>query len=167
MPVVPVKGQIWATEEAPRGTLRRVLYTFASHHRWALRGGDMRDDAAGLPCRVTHDATGARCVDHGYARQCTDGRVIFGGDRVACDGRDYSASDEATAHSRSMWAGIVPRLVRGERAPACDGAWAGIMPFSMDGKPLVGSCAAVGHPRVWMLAGFGCWRMGCTDETVI
>ena len=33
VPVVPVKGQIWATEEAPRGTLRRVLYTFASHHR--------------------------------------------------------------------------------------------------------------------------------------
>ena len=55
-----VKGQIWTTGERPLGTLRRVLYTFYSHHVWAQPGGSMRDgdsikacDELGLAMQLT------------------------------------------------------------------------------------------------------------------
>ena len=35
------------------------------------------------------------------------------------------------------------------------GTWAGIMGFSVDGKPLIGELDELGYPGLWLAAGFG------------
>ena len=161
VPVVPVRGQVTSgeVERADGGAaLCTVLYMFGSHHAWATMPSSGRDDAAGLPACVTHDAGGTRVVAHGYGRQTADGRVIFGGDRVttslaATASEDaYAPRDDATTASRTLLACVAPAAAR--HAP-CDGAWCGVMPFSRDGSPLLGECAAAGVDRVWMLGGLG------------
>ena len=47
-----------------------------------------------------------------------------------------------------------------EMAPALrslglGGEWAGLMPFSKDGRPLLGELAPLGHSGLWVAVGFG------------
>ena len=111
----------------------------------------MRDDAHGIPSDVTHDHTGVRRVRHCYGRQRVDGCIIFGGDRVTTVGDDYSVDPVALRHNAEHVYEFVPKL----RSHGLHGEWAGLMPFSKDGRPLVGELAPLGLQDLWVACGFG------------
>ena len=75
IPIVPVRGQMWATEPLPP----RVFHGMSgaeSYAHWSADPGAGPDS----PPELTH--TGDRRVTrHLYGRQTRDGEVIFGGDR--------------------------------------------------------------------------------------
>ena len=171
VPVIPVKGQMWATAptERPEDDLSKVIWTFGSHEYWKQH--PTRDDARRMPDNVTHDHRRRRLVHHGYGRQCADGRIIFGGDRIPCADTDYQVEDESIAVNRELAGRIMPHLApagtgtgKGKAAGQdgntrqgleIEGSWAGIMPFSLDGNPLIGPLGKVGHPNLWMAGGLG------------
>src|SRR5262249_20710385 len=80
IPVVPVRGQMWATSVLPP----RIFHTMSSHEsalawqreRSANPKGERPD---GEPPDLTH-RRGARVTRHLYGRQRKNGEVIFGGD---------------------------------------------------------------------------------------
>ncbi|KAK3282713.1 hypothetical protein CYMTET_9556 [Cymbomonas tetramitiformis] len=133
IPVVPVKGQMWATTPQPPGVIKRVIYAAESHSFWAQKC--TTDYALGSPANVTHDAhTKQKLVRHVYGRQCRDGRIIFGGDRVVCDASDYKIDQDGIRLNQEHIAELLP-VVKGLEVET---TWSGIMPFSMDGKPHLG-----------------------------
>jgi glycine/D-amino acid oxidase-like deaminating enzyme len=113
--------------------------------------GKMRDDAHGIPSDVTHDHLGVRQVRHCYGRQRVDGCVIFGGDRVTTSGDDYEVDAAALTHNAEHVYEFAPKL----RALGVEGAWAGLMPFSKDGRPMVGELTPLGLDGLWVAVGFG------------
>jgi glycine/D-amino acid oxidase-like deaminating enzyme len=165
--VKPVAGQIWVTEPPParegaaRGggsvdagpdELRRVIFWGESMLAW--RTVSTRDDAAGVPEFCTHDARGRRVVRHAYGRCRADGSILFGGDRILVrEGALWGGVDDALiAENRALVAEEIFPLA-GQRALA--GAWSGRMPFSVDGRPIVGELDSVGMPGLWVAIGFG------------
>lgn len=127
IPVVPVRGQMWATESLPP----RVFHTISAAESplcWSnLRGSDKTS-----PPELTHLA-GRRVTRHLYGRQRRNGEVIFGGDREAL-GLDTGTSPDGIEVNKGQ---------AGEALPFLNGipikrTWSGLMPFSLDGKPIIG-----------------------------
>ena len=127
--------------------------------------GTGRDDASGVPAKCTHDASGARRCRKLYGKQCgpSDSRMLlFGGDRLpgaAAD--DYEVPGGSSASIRANVRELLPFL-RGfddqgatEEEEEAAGAWAGIMPFSRDGRPIVGHLGHLGMPHCHVAVGFG------------
>ena len=147
IPIVPVRGQMWATAPLPP----RVFQTISS----AESGLAWRDDRGGAlssrarredePPDLTH-RDGARVTRHLYGRQRRNGEVIFGGDRqLAGWGTAPEPSGIEVNHGHA--AEILPFL---ETQPAAR-TWAGLMPFSLDGKPLIGRVP--GRSGLWIVSG--------------
>ncbi|NOZ06393.1 MAG: FAD-binding oxidoreductase [Chloroflexi bacterium] len=92
-------------------------------------------------------------ADHGYEyfRQLPDGRLLLGGWRQHYRAEEVGYSDETTG---PIQAGLESFLVR--HFPEAQGAithrWAGVMGFSQDGLPLLGSLPR--EPRVFFAVGF-------------
>lgn len=86
IPVTPVKGQIWVTEETPPHFMNHVIFIEESHlaFQHEFREGSRSD----LPKFTTHDFDGHQFVRHAYGRRLHDGRVMFGGDRIPCHDSD-------------------------------------------------------------------------------
>jgi sarcosine oxidase subunit beta len=127
IPIVPVRGQMWATSSLPPRlfhTLLSVESTLAWH---TDPGGD-----AETPPELTH-RNGERVTRHLYGRQTRDGEIIFGGDRQLA-GYDRTPDPAGIAVNRGHAAEVVP-LVRD--LPIAR-TWGGLMPFSLDGAPLIG-----------------------------
>ena len=125
IPVVPVRGQMWATD-ATVPVLRHGIAAVESTHAWATAAS-----AATIPPELTH-RDGARLTRHVYGRQRPNGEVVFGGDRVLSGGRVVDAEGIETNHAHV--GELLPPV--GELAPTR--TWAGSMPFSRDGRPLIG-----------------------------
>ena len=134
---------------AMKKKLNFLIASMESHNYWE------RNEPT-TPPRVTHmrkedlenkliDHRGGhwerRLTRHLYGKQCDDGRFIFGGDR-----RVHPTQDIDQAH-------ILPRchedFLKEPHEQACEILpllkdlpvalnWGGIMPFSIDGKPLIG-----------------------------
>jgi len=153
VPVVGVKGQIWSTTPTFgfSENLSGPIFTSAGSLFWESHSS--RDDSAELPIPelCTHQRHGQRMVQHAYGKQCLDGRIIFGGDRIRCRDDDHETSSETFQSSREHVSKMLPFVADAE----IEGTWAGIMPFSMDGKPLIGDLAALGLPCLWVVTGFG------------
>ena len=145
----------------------QVIFPVESHAHFAAQGNG-RDDGTAIPAYCTHDAAGVRRTRHLYGRQCgvADGfQIIFGGDRLAASPTDYAVPDESVTSLRCHLRELAPRLelaVTGgsggdaeEGGGGATGAWAGLMPFSEDGKALVGECDALGFEQLWLACGFG------------
>ena len=90
--------------------------------------------------------------------------ILFGGDRLpGVPSDDYVVPVESTASIRANVRELCPRLhgFTGEGAQTLGeedhhaGEWAGLMPFSRDGRPIVGSLASLGLPNCWLACGFG------------
>ena len=64
---------------------------------------------------------------------------------------DYEINHDAIAGNRRMVGEFLPQVV----ALPQEGPWAGVMPFSVDGDPLLGELHTVGLPGLWLAAGFG------------
>lgn len=152
IPVKPVKGQMWITDTLPFSSLRHVIYITESHTQWAAAEGSSLDVNAGIPEYCTHDSFGNKVVRHAYGRQLVDGRIAFGGDRQRCTANDYSIDDNSIMQHRAHCSEFLDASIM--EGPL-QGSWAGIMPFSMDGQPLVGELSDIGYPGLWLAAGFG------------
>jgi len=141
--ITPVKGQIWAVAQ-PANTLRHVVFTVSGPAAWGKDSG--RRDDKGIPAFCTD---GYR-VRHTYGRQCVDGTLLFGWGREPCREGDYTVDEAAVQAGYDFVGGFLPLLTTTRR----DGAWAGVMPFSADGQPIVGSLGAEGK-GLWVAGGFG------------
>jgi len=152
IPVVPVRGQMWATAPLPP----RVFQTISAYESplaWAREraAAHARVEAGGLtavegePPDLTHRGN-TRVTRHLYGRQRKNGEVIFGGDRQLAGWSTTPAPDGITVN-RAHAAEILPFL---QEAPTAR-TWAGLMPFTLDGAPLIGRVP--GRDGVWIVSG--------------
>jgi sarcosine oxidase subunit beta len=127
IPIKPVRGQMWATEQLPP----RVFHTISSaesamdwHH---VPGNDHE-----TPPHLTHRSS-VRCTRHLYGRQTRDGNIIFGGDRQLV-GYNTVPDPAGIEVNHAHAAEVLPLL----STLSIVRTWAGLMPFSLDGAPLIG-----------------------------
>ena len=125
--IAPVRGQMWATEPLPP----RVFFSLsAAQSPLQWQKGPARD--ATTPPELTH-AGDRRITRHLYGRQTRDGEIVFGGDRQLA-GFDKTVEPEGIEVNFGHAREILPMLGQVSIART----WAGLMPFSLDGKPVIG-----------------------------
>jgi len=127
IPIKPIRGQMWATEKLPP-RLFQVLSSAESSYAWSIDNG--ADDTT--PPNLTHKGN-RRMTRHLYGRQRKNGEIIFGGDRQDL-GYNTTPDPAGIEVNRGQAAEVVP-LVRD--LPIAR-TWAGLMPFSIDGSPIIG-----------------------------
>ena len=127
VPIVPVRGQMWTTESLPP----RVFHTISSaesEYLWHLDPGNDPE----TPPELTHNGEG-RLVRHLYGRQTRQGEIIFGGDRQMV-GYNSTPDSLGIETNRGHATEVLPML----RNLPIKRTWAGLMPFSLDGNPIIG-----------------------------
>jgi sarcosine oxidase subunit beta len=127
IPIVPVRGQMWATESLPM----RVFSTIGSSespYDWSIDNGA---DAV-TPPNCTHK-NGRRTTRHLYGRQRKNGEIIFGGDRESL-GYVSGTDPDGIAVNRGHAAEVIPLVASLPIART----WSGLMPFALDGSPIIG-----------------------------
>jgi sarcosine oxidase subunit beta len=137
VPIVPVRGQMWATPPVPP-SIFQTISSAESQHAWHL-------DPGGEPPFLTI-RKGARVTRHLYGRQRRDGEIIFGGDREQV-GWNTTPDPAGIAVNRNHAAEVLPFLANLGVART----WAGLMPFPLDGKPLIGRVP--GREHLWIVSG--------------
>ena len=126
IPVAPVKGQMWATAPMPP-SIYHLSGSMESAYDW-----DCQTPDANFPPDITHRGN-TRITRHLYGGQSRNGEIIFGGDRQLV-GYDYTPTANGIEVNRGQASEIIPMV---SKLPITR-TWAGIMPFSMDGKPIIG-----------------------------
>jgi sarcosine oxidase subunit beta len=145
VPIVPVRGQMWATASLPPLVFQTIA-SAESAFDWARERE--RGAASGTPAQppeLTH-RDGARVTRHLYGRQNRDGEIIFGGDRELVG--YATAPDPAGIEANREQASQVLPLLR--ELPIAR-TWCGLMPFSLDGRPLIGRLP--GRERLYIVSG--------------
>ena len=127
IPVIPVRGQMWAT-----GSVAPSLFHTISGAESELGWHDEGVDERSGPPELTH-RDGKRVTRHLYGRQTRGGEIIFGGDRQSV-GFDVTTDPEGIEVNRNHASEVLPFL---STLPV-ERTWAGLMPFSPDGMPLIG-----------------------------
>lgn len=140
IPIVPVRGQMWATAPVPPSVFHKIG-SVESAFDWARDSGR---DAVTPPELTIKD--GKRLTRHLYGRQTRDGEIVFGGDRQLV-GHDKTIDPAGIEVNRAHAAEVLPFL---RRVPVVR-TWAGLMPFSLDGRPIIGRLP--GHERAWIVSG--------------
>ena len=127
IPIKPVRGQMWATDPlAPR-----VFHTISSAESamdWHHAPGNDQE----TPPYLTHHGS-IRHTRHLYGRQTRDGDIIFGGDRQLV-GYNTVPDPAGIEVNHEHAAEVLPLL----HTLSITRTWAGLMPFSLDGTPLIG-----------------------------
>ena len=128
IPIVPVRGQMWATESLPPSVFQ-TMSSAESAYAWSA------DDGAdtSTPPELTHKG-GVRMTRHLYGRQRRNGEIIFGGDRQLV-GYDSRVAPTGIEVNKGHASEVLPML----SALPVARTWAGLMPFPLDGDPLIGS----------------------------
>ena len=129
VPIVAVRGQMWASApQAPK--LRHAIAAAESTLAWSDDG-----PAVGHPPELTHHGA-VRRTRHLYGRQRPNGEIVFGGDRVLTDDlvTGKAVDPDGIAVNHAHVAELLPLVA--DLPPAR--SWAGLMPFSLDGRPLLG-----------------------------
>jgi sarcosine oxidase subunit beta len=127
IPIKPVRGQMWATEQLPP----RVFHTISSAESaldWHHGPGNDHE----TPPHLTHCGS-VRRTRHLYGRQTRDGDIIFGGDRQLV-GYNTVPDPAGIEVNHAHAAEVLPLL----STLSITRTWAGLMPFSLDGAPLIG-----------------------------
>ena len=127
IPIVPIRGQMWATDSMPTRLLHTIGSTISSH-AWVINSGADKN----TPPNLTHK-NGIRTTRHLYGRQRKNGEIIFGGDRESL-GYNTNIDISGIEVNRKHAAEVVPLVANFPIARS----WAGLMPFSIDGSPLIG-----------------------------
>ena len=127
IPIIPIRGQMWATDSLPSRVLHTIGSTISSY-AWTKSNGS--DDVT--PPNLTHK-NGRRMTRHLYGRQRKNGEIIFGGDRESLG---YNTTPDLTGIqvNRGHAAEVIPLVASLPIARS----WAGLMPFSLDGSPIIG-----------------------------
>ena len=128
IPVVPVRGQMWATAPLPPRVFHSISAAESPLH-WRNNPASAPD----APPELTH-AGQSRVTRHLYGRQTKDGEVIFGGDREITGYEDTVNADGVEVNFGHA-SEVLPFL----RELSISRAWSGLMPFSLDGRPIIGS----------------------------
>lgn len=137
VPIVPVRGQMWATSPAPPSVFQTIS-SAESQLAWHL-------DPGGEPPFLTI-RKGARVTRHLYGRQRRDGEIIFGGDREQV-GWNTTPDPAGIEVNRGHATEVLPFLA----GLGIARTWAGLMPFPLDGKPLIGRVP--GRTDLWIVSG--------------
>jgi sarcosine oxidase subunit beta len=137
IPIVPVRGQMWATAPGPP----RVFQTISA----AESPLAWHRDRGGAPPDLTH-RDGRRVTRHLYGRQRRDGEIIFGGDRELV-GWETTPDPAGLAVNHGHAVEVLPFLAE----LAIARTWAGLMPFPLDGKPLIGRIPV--REDLWIVSG--------------
>ena len=125
IPVVPVRGQMWATEPLPPRVFQGIS-SMESQHFWREHGENT------TPHNLTH-RSGMRQTRHLYGRQAQSGEIAFGGDRQLV-GYDTTPDAQGIEVNKTHAGEVLPLL---NDLPIAR-TWAGLMPFTLDGEPLIG-----------------------------
>ncbi len=125
IPIVAVRGQMWATEAQP-AFLRHGITAAESPSAWRKTSL-----AEGEPPDLTH-RQGRRLTRHLYGRQRPNGELVFGGDRVLTAER--SVDEEGIGVNHQHVGELLPAVSALRRART----WTGLMPFSLNGQPVIG-----------------------------
>ena len=128
IPIVPVRGQMWATESLPPSVFQTMS---SAESAYAFSMDDGSDDTT--PPELTHPK-GSRVTRHLYGRQRRNGEIIFGGDRELV-GYDKTVEPTGIEVNKGHASEVLPML---SSLPIAR-TWAGLMPFPLDGEPLIGS----------------------------
>jgi glycine oxidase len=136
---------MWAS--APRAlVLRHAIAAVESARAWSSE--DPNDTS---PPNLTHRLD-QRVTRHLYGRQRPNGEFVFGGDRVLTT--DRTIDDDGIASNHGHVAELLPQL--GGLPPIR--TWAGLMPFSLDGRPLLGEVP--GHTGLFLAGGLASGGFG-------
>ena len=133
IPIVPVQGQMWATDPLPPRVFNTISAAESSLHWNSHPGND-----SGTPPDLTH-VSGRRVTRHLYGRQTMDGELIFGGDRQIT-GYDKAVDPAGIEVNFGHAAEVLPML----GTQSISRTWSGLMPFSLDGRPIIGMVPQVG-----------------------
>ena len=127
IPVVPVRGQMWSTEVLPPRVFHNIS-SAESELQWHQDPGNDEN----TPPELTHCGD-IRLTRHLYGRQTRSGEIIFGGDRQLVG---YNKEPDASGIevNRGQAAEVIPLL----QGLPISRTWAGLMPFSLDGEPIIG-----------------------------
>lgn len=128
IPIVPAQGQMWATESLPPSVFL-TQSSAESAYAWSLDDGADSD----TPPELTHKGD-RRVTRHLYGRQRRNGEIIFGGDRQLT-GYDKRVEHTGIEVNKGHASEVLPML---SSLPIAR-TWSGLMPFSMDGAPIIGS----------------------------
>ena len=126
IPIAPIKGQMWATAPMPP-SIFHLSGSMESAFDWSQQSPNNN-----FPPEITHHGD-TRVTRHLYGGQSRNGEIIFGGDRQLV-GYDYTPDATGIEVNRGHASEIIPLV---GKLPIVR-TWAGIMPFSMDGKPIIG-----------------------------
>jgi sarcosine oxidase subunit beta len=137
IPIVPVRGQMWSTAAVPP----RIFHTMSA----AQSPLAWHRDRGGAPPDLTH-RDGTRVTRHLYGRQRRRGEIIFGGDRKLV-GWDTVPDLAGIETNRGHAIEVLPFLAELPIAQT----WGGLMPFSLDGHPLIGRIP--GRDDLWIVSG--------------
>ena len=137
IPIVPVRGQMWATAPLPPSVFQTISAAESAMcwHR----------DRGGAPPDLTH-RDGKRVTRHLYGRQRRNGEIVFGGDRELL-GFDAVMNPDGIQVNHDHAAEVLPFLKALPRVRT----WMGLMPFPLDGRPLIGKVP--GRENVWIVSG--------------
>jgi glycine/D-amino acid oxidase-like deaminating enzyme len=137
IPIVPVRGQMWATAPVAPSVFQ-TMSSAESALAW------YRDPGSEPPFLTSRK--GARLTRHLYGRQRRDGEIIFGGDRDLA-GWSTTPDPAGIEVNRGHAIEVLPFLAG---LPIVT-SWAGLMPFPLDGKPLIGRIPQ--RPDLWIVGG--------------
>ena len=144
VPIVAVRGQMWASVAQPP-LLRHAIAAAESLLAWSPRANPgPRSGSNQDPPDLTHRGD-QRLTRHLYGRQRPNGEIVFGGDRVRTTDRTVDPDGIAANHAH------VGELLPAVRALPPDRTWSGLMPFSLDGRPLLGPVP--GHDGLFLAGG--------------
>ena len=132
IPVIPVRGQMWATQPLPPRVFHSISACESPMHWKDAPGSD-----AETPPELTQ-VRSRRVTRHLYGRQTRDGEIIFGGDREPA-GYDKSVGDNGVEVNFGHAREVLPLLA----GLSISRTWAGLMPFSLDGRPIIGKVPQV------------------------
>ncbi len=127
IPIIPIRGQMWATESLPP----RIFHDISSAESSFNWSQDNGSDVA-TPPYLTHKGD-RRLTRHLYGRQRKNGEIIFGGDRQDV-GYNTNPDPVGIEINRVHASEVVPLVADLPIART----WAGLMPFSLDGSPIIG-----------------------------
>ena len=137
IPITPVRGQMWATPPAPPSVFQTIA-SAESQQAWDLDPGE-------APPFLTI-RRGTRVTRHLYGRQRRNGEIIFGGDREPV-GWNATPDPAGIEVNRGHALEVLPFLAGLPIART----WAGLMPFPLDGRPLIGRVP--GRDGLWVVSG--------------
>ena len=127
IPIVPVRGQMWATEAVPPSVFHSLSAAESPLYWNAHPRGN-----SNTPPELTHLGN-HRVTRHLYGRQTRSGEIVFGGDRQLVG---YNKTVEAAGIEVNF--GHVAELLPMVGHLSIARTWAGLMPFSLDGRPIIG-----------------------------